>query len=382
MSNLLQGLRVIDLSQWLPGPAAGQMLADLGALVVKVEPPGGDPMRALGPLDGDGVSSWYRLVNAGKTVVRLDLKSEAGREGFARLLAAADVLLESYRPGTLEKLGFGPERRAELRPDLVHCALSGYGQTGPLSRVGGHDVNYLALGGGLLASGTAERPVASYPPVADHASALQAVSAILAALLRRQRTGQGASLDVSLTETVLAWQALPFTAALREGPTARESGVLNGGAAYYRVYRCADGGFVSLGAIEPKFWAAFCSGVGREDWVARQQEPLPQQALIAEVAKLLESRPRAHWEALLEGVDCCFQAVLAPAEVATHPQVTARGQLRVVEGADPRVEIGFGGWIDGQPPPVRAPLREAGLEEALAGWGEAVPDRSGRSPST
>lgn len=368
MSDLLQGLRVIDLSQWLPGPAAGQLLADLGAAVIKVEPPAGDPMRGLGPLDRDGVSAWYRLVNAGKTVVRLDLKSEEGRTGFARLLQAADVLLESYRPGTLDKLGFGAERRAALKPDLVHCALSGFGQTGPLAQAAGHDVNYLALGGGLLASGTAERPLAPFPPVADHASALQAVSAILAALFRRQRSGQGASLDISLTETVLAWQALPFTAALREGSLEREAGVLNGGAAFYRVYRCADGGFVSLGAIEPKFWAAFCAAVGRTDWIARQGEPLPQQGLIAEVSALLEYWPRTHWESLLRDVDCCFQPLLSPEEVAAHPQVAARGQLRRVAGPDPRIEVGFGGWIDGRPPPARAPLRELAPEEALAGW--------------
>lgn len=370
MSNLLEGLRVIDLSQWLPGPAAGQMLADLGASVVKVEPPAGDPMRRLGPQDPDGVSAWYKLVNAGKTVLRLDLKSEEGKDRFAELLAAADVLLESYRPGTLDKLGFGAERRQALRPDLIHCALSGFGQTGPLAKRGGHDINYLALGGGLIASGTAERPVAAFPPVADHASALQAVSAILAALFRRTRSGQGASLDISLTETVLAWQAIPMTSALRGDALHREAGVLNGGAAFYRIYQCADGRFVSLGAIEPKFWANFCTAVRQESWIARQDEPLPQNALIEEVATLFKSRPLGDWEALLNTVDCCFQALLEPEEVLAHPQVQARSQVSV-SGADdgaPLVEVGFGGWIDRQPPTRRAPLREAEADEVLEQW--------------
>ncbi|MDF2096255.1 CaiB/BaiF CoA transferase family protein [Aquibaculum arenosum] len=370
MSNLLEGLRVIDLSQWLPGPAAGQMLADLGASVVKVEPPAGDPMRRLGPQDPDGVSAWYKLVNAGKTVLRLDLKSEEGKDRFAELLAAADVLLESYRPGTLNKLGFGAERRQALRPDLIHCALSGFGQTGPLAKRGGHDINYLALGGGLIASGTAERPVAAFPPVADHASALQAVSAILAALFRRTRSGQGASLDISLTETVLAWQAIPMTSALRGEAPQREGDVLNGGAAFYRIYRCADGGFVSLGAIEPKFWANFCSAVGRESWIVRQGEAPPQNGLIEEVSTLFASRPRSHWETLLNEVDCCFQALLTPEEVLAHPQVQARGQVNVsgAEGGAPLVEIGFGGWVNGQPPARRTPLQEAAPAEVLAQW--------------
>ena len=366
---MLGGLRVLDLTQWLPGPAAGQMLADLGAEVVKVEPPGGDPMRALGPRDGDGVAAWYKLVNAGKTVVRLDLKAEAGRDAFAGLLAGADVLLESYRPGTLAKLGFPRERLAALRPDLVHCALSGYGQTGPAAAVGGHDINYMALGGGLLGSGTAERPVAAFPPVADHASAMQAVIAILGALLRRGREGRGAYLDISLMETVLAWQALPMTAALRAGgATGRESDVLNGGAAYYRLYPTADGRFVSLGAIEPKFWAAFCRAVGREDWIARQQETLPQRALIAEVAALFAGRDLAEWEACLAGVDCCFQPVLTAEEVLRHPQVRARGQAQARDGAEPLAEVLFAGWIDGAPPRPRPSLAEADAESLLAAW--------------
>ncbi|WP_119167839.1 CaiB/BaiF CoA transferase family protein [Algihabitans albus] len=368
--DLLAGLRVVDLSQWLPGPFAGQILGDLGAEVVKVEPPAGDPMRQLGPRDPDGLSAWYKQINAGKTILRLDLKADAGREVFAELLRGADVLLESYRPGTLEKLGFDGKRRVELNRRLIHCALSGYGQTGPLRLTGGHDINYMALGGGLASSGRVGESVAAYPPTADHASALQAVIAILAAVVRQGRTGQGANLDISLMEAVLAWQALPFTSALRGGSQAqvRGQGLLNGGAAFYRLYRTADDRFVSLGAIEPKFWAAFCRAVGREDWISRQAEPLPQDALTAEVAALLAGRLQDHWNDLLSDVDCCFMPVLEPEEVLLHPQIQARGLARAGEG--PSVQIAFGGLIDGRAQSPRAAVREADAAEVLATWGE------------
>lgn len=368
--DLLSGLRVVDLSQWLPGPFAGQILSDLGAEVLKVEPPAGDPMRGLGPLDPDGVSAWYKQINAGKTVLRLDLKSAAGREAFAELLAGADILLESYRPGTLDKLGFGAERRAEIAPALIHCALSGYGQSGMLRLTGGHDINYMALGGGLAYSGTPDESVGAYPPTADHASAMQAVIAILAAVVRRLRSGEGASLDVSLMESVLAWQALPFTAALRGGSfaPARGQGLLNGGAAFYRLYRTGDGRFVSLGAIEPKFWANFCTAVERADWISRQSEPLPQQALIAEVAALFAGMSQHRWTQLLGEVDCCFMPVLEAEEVLAHPQVRARGLTRTLDG--PSVEVAFAGLVDGRAHPPRTALREVAPADALAAWRE------------
>ena len=367
--DLLAGLRVVDLSQWLPGPFAGQILSDLGAEVVKIEPPSGDPLRRLGPRDPDGLSAWYKQINAGKTILHLDLKALSGQDAFAELLRGADILLESYRPGTLEKLGFDAERRVGLNRRLIHCALSGYGQSGPLRLAGGHDINYMALGGGLARSGLPNQSVAAYPPTADHASALQAVIAILAAVIRRGQTGQGASLDISLMESVLAWQALPFTSALRGGAEAmdRGEGLLNGGAAFYRLYRTADDRVVSLGAIEPKFWSAFCDAVGRNDWTSRQAEPLPQTGLMTEVAALFATRSQADWSALLAEIDCCFMPVLEPDEVLTHPHVRARGLVRAVEG--PSVEIAFGGLIDGQAQLPRTPVRELDLAEVLTAWG-------------
>src|SRR5690348_1462050 len=325
LAEFLRGIRVVDVSQFIPGPQAALHLADLGAEVVKVEPPGGEPMRIFPPLDPDGVSAPYKLMNRGKTVVELDLKSRAGKTAFAELITAADVLVESYRPGVLDRLGFSRAELELLNPGLVHVALTGFGQTGPYRTRAGHDINYMALAGGLAASGTDERPVAAYPPTADHASALQAALAAVAALFRRRESGRGAFIDVSLAETVLAWQAIPLTLARRPGEAPhREKQILNGGTARYHVYRTADGEFITLGAVEQKFWAAFCLAVGRDEWIARYDDPLPQTALVAEVSALIESQPLAHWERVIDPADCCFHAVVSLAEVPDHPQIAER----------------------------------------------------------
>ena len=369
LADCLQGLRVLDLSQYLPGPYAAQILADLGAEVVKVEPPEGDPLRRLGPIDADGISPFYKLINAGKTVLRLDLKSDEGRTAFADLVQGADALIESFRPGALARLRFGPEALHALNPNLVHCALSGYGQSGPYAQRAGHDINYMAHGGGLATSGAPDRPVVAHPPTADYASGMQAALATLAALLRRERWGVGAFLDVSIAESVLAWQAVTMTAALRAGhEPGRATALLNGGAACYQVYRTADGRFVTLGALESKFWAAFCRAAGRADWVARQWEPLPQRQLIMEVWELVSSRTLDQWLSMLAGVDCCFEAVLAPDEVPDHPQVHARGLVRRHDGRQPLVEVLFPALLNGEAPAPRQPWREAEAGEILQRW--------------
>lgn len=365
IADCLAGLRVLDLSQWLPGPHATQMLADLGAAVLKVEPPAGDPARALGPGGETGLSLFYRSVNAGKQVLRLDLKQAEDRATLLALVERADVLLESYRPGVLARLGLAPETLRQRNPRLVHTALSGWGQTGPYALRAGHDINYLAVGGGLARSGPAAKPAFAFPPVADMASALQAVLATLAALLRRAATGQGGFVDVSLMETALGWQGWPLTLARHGAAEGRGAGLLNGGTAFYNLYRAADGRWISLGAVEAKFWEAFCRAVGRPDWIARQDEPAPQNALIAEVAALIASREGAHWQALLDPADCCFELLLEPEEVAAHPQVAARG-LVVEQGG--LVQTLLPALLDGQGPRPRAALREVTAAQALAAW--------------
>ena len=369
LAEFLRGIRVVDVSQFIPGPQAALHLCDLGAGVVKVEPPGGEPMRTFPPLDPDGVGAPYKLMNRGKTVVELDLKTDAGKRAFADLISAADVLVESYRPGVLDRLGFDRKTLERINPGLVHVALTGFGQTGPYRTRAGHDINYMALAGGLAASGTEQRPVAAYPPTADHASALQAALAAVAALFRRGESGRGAFIDVSLAETVLAWQAIPMTLARRAGQEPhRGAQILNGGTARYHVYRTSDGKFITLGAVEQKFWAAFCRAVGKDEWIARYDDPLPQTALIAEVTALIAGRPLVHWERVIDPADCCFHAVVELADLPDHPQIAERRLVHQVSDEPALIETLFPAWVDGVPPPSRAPLRFASVEVVLAGW--------------
>lgn len=364
----LAGTRVIDMSQYIPGPYAALMLADLGADVVKVEPPAGDPMRRYGAMGGGEVSPFYVVMNGGKRVTRADLKTDSGRTAVTELIKAADVLIESYRPGVLARLGLGRDVLAAANPRLIHCAITGYGQNGPYAAKAGHDINYMALGGGLALSGTAERPVMTAPPVSDYAGAQQAAATILAALVARGRTGRGSYIDLSMVDTVLAWQACNLSAARRGSPEAqRAGGADSGGFACYNIYRTADGRFLTIGADEDKFWQNFCVAVGRPDWINRKNEPAPQAALIAEVRTLIGGRDSAHWEGLLGQVDCCYQLVLEPGEVLNDPQLAARQVIK--EAAGGAVEVLYPAWLDDRPPPRRAGYVEADMTAVLQSWG-------------
>ncbi len=375
--SFLSGIRVLDLSQYLPGPLAAQVLADLGAEVVKVEPPAGDPQRHLdplaGPLDPDVVkggdaSPFYQVLNAGKTVTRLDLKSDAGRAQFQALVQGADVLLESYRPGVMDRLGFGYSAAKDLNPGLIYCALTGYGQTGPLRMAAGHDLNYMAATGALGQAGTTDGPAMAWPPMADCAGAVMSALAILGALVRRGRDGQGAFLDVAMSDCVLSWQAIGLTAEKLGLGKARGAALLTGGAACYRVYACADGRELTLGNLEPRFWENFCRAVDRDDWVPRQWEGLPQADLIAEVAGHLAGQPLDHWLALLDGVDTCVQPVADYAGVADQPQVKARGLV----ADDPLggVQVLLPILADGMTAGTRVPLTLRTAEQILQNWGK------------
>ncbi len=367
----LSGIKVLDLSQYLPGPFAAQILADLGAKVVKVEPPAGDPMRRFIFVDSDGVSPFYKQVNAGKSIVRIDLKTTDGCETFERLAKQADVLLESFRPGVMERLGFDNRRLAQCNPRLVHCALSGFGQFGPYRLRGGHDLTYAALTGGLSATGSEAGPSIVFPPVADHAGAQQAVITILAALLRRSISGKGGHIDVSLFETALSWQSVGLTAADRNPQhIERGTGLLTGGAAYYHIYKTADNRFMALGAIEEKFWSSFCEAVDRSDWIKRHGDSLPQKSLIADLQILFSSRSFQEWKDLAARVDCCLEPILKHSEVADHPQVRERKLVALGQGIDRTAEIRFPAWMDGQPPGTRPPMKETSADEVFKEWGE------------
>jgi alpha-methylacyl-CoA racemase len=360
LERFLEGVRVLDLSQYLPGPFATRMLADMGADVVKVEPPGGEPGRRLDREGRESISPYYHVVNAGKRVVSLDLKADADAAKFAELVQKADVLLESFRPGVMERLGFGEQRLKALNPKLIHCALSGYGQTGPLRLASGHDLNYAALTGTLSATGTSEMPAILFPPMADHSGAMVAVASILGALLARSRGGNGVFIDVSLNESLLFLQELAFAFDAR-----RSQGLLTGGSACYQIYRTADNQFVTISPLEPKFWANFCHALGRPEWIRRQYEPLPQTELIGEVAAVFATQPLSHWDPLLTEADCCYQPVISHDQVPDHPHVRARGLVGQL-GDD--TEVLFPVFVDGEPPQQRAEVAFIDPDAVAASW--------------
>jgi alpha-methylacyl-CoA racemase len=360
--RFLKGVRVLDLSQYLPGPFATRMLADMGADVVKVEPLGGEPGRRLDRDGQESVSPYYHVVNAGKRVIELDLKSDADAARFTELARRADVLLESYRPDVMERLGFGEQRLKALNPKLIHCALSGYGQTGPLRLASGHDLNYVALTGMLSATGTSETPTIPFPPMADHSGAFVAVVSILGALMARDRGGNGMFIDVSLNESLLYLQELAFAFDAR-----RCQGLLSGGSACYQIYRTADDEFVTISPLEPKFWANFCHALGHPEWIRRQYEPLPQTELITEVAAVLATKPLSHWDSLLTEADCCYQPVIGHDQVLNHPHVRSRGLVGRL-GDD--WEILFPVFVDGAPPQQRAEVAFIDPDCVIASWSE------------
>jgi len=329
MSFPLQGVRVLDLTRLLPGAFATLMLAELGAEVIKIEDPrGGDPMRQLPPLlNGRGI--YDLLLNRGKRSVALDLRQAESREVFDRLAARADVVVESFRPSTARRLGVSGEQIRAKHPRVIHCAITGYGQTGPYAERPGHDLNYVAVSGFLAT----DRPDASELPrmfVADvGGGAMSAVIGILAALVGRGRDGEGRSIDVSMHEAALYWVMLPAARELVEG--GREAtGELPtfGRHASYNVYRTKDDELVALGALEMKFWRAFCDAVGRPDLIARHEStPEDQSALIGDVQRIFRTRTRAGWLEFFRGHDVCLTPVNSPADALGDPHIAARGKV-------------------------------------------------------
>ncbi len=326
----LCGVRVLDLSRLAPGPFASQVMAELGADVVKVEEPGrGDPLRAMSLVSADGTQPLFSMLNRNKRSITLNLKTAEGRSIGEKLAAKADVLLEGFRPGVMERLGLGYDRLCEFNPGLVYVSISGYGHTGPYASRAGHDVNYAALGGLTSLTGGADGPPGmSGVPIADMVSGLWAVLGTLAALWQRARSGQGQHVDLGMLDSVLSLLAMPLGERLarNRSPAWRET-LLTGGRAYYNVYATSDGGHMALGAVEPAFWQAFCEAVGHPEWIVRHADP-DHTGLVAEVAALFQGQPRAHWMELFAAHDCCCEPVLDLDELLMHPQVLSRGLVR------------------------------------------------------
>ena len=343
---------MLDLSRLLPGGFCSLLLADFGADVVKVEDMGmGDYIR-WSPPHYEGAhesagSALFLSLNRNKRSIRLDLKHERGREALLRLVRDYDVVLESFRPGVLERLGVGYERMREQNPGLVYCAISGYGQDGPKREASGHDMNYLGLVG--LLGLTGERggePVQAAGQIADlGGGALMAAFGIMAALRERDGggagskspgSGEGQLVDVSMADGALSWLSMVAASYFADGTVPRRGELpLAGSMVCYRPYECADG-WISLGALEPKFWQAFCRGVGREELIAKQFER-PGSDAHAQVSEIFRGRTRADWEAFARANDCCLEPVLELDEALCSELVGQREM--VVEIEQPGVEL-------------------------------------------
>jgi crotonobetainyl-CoA:carnitine CoA-transferase CaiB-like acyl-CoA transferase len=317
----LDGLVVLDLTRLLPGAAATMQLANFGAEVIKIEEPGrGDYARSMPPLmEGEGAV--FRMVNRGKQSVALDLKSAAGREAFLQLADTADVVVESFRPGTMQRLGLGYDTLRARNQRLIYVSITGYGQDGPWAKLAGHDINYLALGGALdLIGARGGPPVIPGLQIADLTGAMQAVTGVLLALAARGKTGRGQSIDVSMLDAV-TWMlpvALGLHAATGELP-ARGDTILTGRYACYHVYEAADGRWLAIGALEPKFWQALCGALGCAQFIADQFAEGPRQAeIIVELGRIFRTRTAEEWFERLLPADCCVTPVRSVAEAAQH----------------------------------------------------------------
>jgi crotonobetainyl-CoA:carnitine CoA-transferase CaiB-like acyl-CoA transferase len=351
----LEGVRVLDLSRLLPGGFCSLLLADFGADVVKVEDTGmGDYIR-WSPPHYEGAhesagSALFLSLNRNKRSIRLDLKQEAGREALLRLVRSYDVVLESYRPGVLDRLGVGYERMREQNPGLVYCAITGYGQDGPKRDASGHDMNYLGLVGLLGLTGElGGAPVQAAGQIADvGGGALMAAFGIMTALRERDGggagsgspgSGEGQFVDVSMSDGALSWLALVAAAFLADGSVPHRGELpLAGALICYRPYACSDG-WMTLGALEPKFWQNFCRGVGREDLIASQFARADSDA-HAVVKEIFVSRSRAEWTAFAQEHDCCLEPVLGLDEALRSELARAREMVVGIEqpGADREVE--------------------------------------------
>lgn len=325
----LDGIRILDLSRYLPGPFATQFLADFGADVIKIEEPGGELGRALPPFAG-GLGTRFCAVNRNKRSITLDLKKEEARQVFRKLAEGADVVVDQFRPGVMDKLGLGYESLRKNNRGIIYCSITGYGLSGPWMNTAGHDVNYLNISGvSGLNAGRDGAPVMSSVQIADVAGgSLYAVIGILLALFARTRTGEGQLCDIAMMDgslSLLSYAIGEWSGSGRCPVPGSE--FFTGGFAMYNVYRCGDGRYVSLGAIEQKFWQGFCRGIGREEFIPLQYIPERQDWLIEEISGIMLGRSRDEWVEFFRDSDICFTPVLDLFEVSEHEQVRAREMI-------------------------------------------------------
>ncbi|WKA55262.1 CaiB/BaiF CoA transferase family protein [Planococcus shixiaomingii] len=312
MNDALTGIRVLDVTYYLPGPYAAMRLADLGAEVIKIEPPEGDPARSMG-------GGWvHQANNIGKKILNLDLKTKEGCSAMLELVKTADALIETFRPGVMRKLGLDYETLKMIKPDLVYCSLSGYGQRGDMAVLGSHDLNYMALSGALdQLKDSKGRPVHPTNTFADFTGGLVASEQMIAALLRKERTGQGVHLDIALAGVMAEF--------LGNHDVYRQAGIsdrgvpeISGTRISYAIYETKDGRYVTLGALEEKFWRNFCQFAGKPEWLNWSSKP-SGSAEHAEVTAFFKSKTWSEWYGLSMEIDCCLAPVLAAHERQEHP---------------------------------------------------------------
>jgi crotonobetainyl-CoA:carnitine CoA-transferase CaiB-like acyl-CoA transferase len=380
----LEGIKVIDLSMYLPGPHLTMMMADHGADVIRIEAPSGEPTRALGASQ-NGMPVWFRNTHRNKRSVVLDLKQPAAVEAFMRLAAQADVVIEAFRPGVVDRLGIGAAAVRALNPRVVYCSISAYGQTGPLAQRAAHDLSIAAESGVVsLNRGSDGQPGILGLPAVDMAGSLMALSGILMALLRREKTGLGDTLDISMQDSLVSWMVnniSPVFAEGRELDTTTERTL--GGMAFYNLYRCKDGRTLSLGGSEMKFVENLLTALERPDLIAlctlppgRGQDPV--RALLAET---FATRTLAEWEAFLANIDLCWAPVKGVVEAMRSEHLKARGMK--IDFPDGQTHLGIPIKFTDEPGAIRpvAPALGEHSRSALAavGYSEAELDAMARS---
>ena len=325
MTQPLAGITVLDFTTLLPGPLATLMLAEAGAEVIKVERPEGEDVRTYPPRWGD-MSAIFAMLNRGKRSVVLDLKAPGQRERLVPLIERADVLVEQFRPGVMERLGLGYEAVRAINARLVYCSISGYGQSGPRAGEAGHDLNYIGATGLLaLNPGPRDRPVVPPALIADIAGgSMPAVMNILMALRQRDLTGSGCHVDIAMADAMFtfAWHALAAGAATGRYPGPGEAR-LCGGSPRYQLYQTRDGKFVACAALEQKFWMAFVAAIGLLS--AAAEDRTDPAATMGAVAKIIRSRTADEWRPLLAKADCCATVVASLEEAIEDPHFAGRG---------------------------------------------------------
>ncbi len=325
MEAALQGIRVIDFSQWLPGQYCGMVLADFGAEVIKVEGVKGDPNRNFAPQLAPDMSSWNLALNRNKRGITVNLKTEEGKEILKKLLNKADVFLEGFRPGYLQSKGLGYEDIAKINPRLVYCSITGFGQESEFKQQPAHDLNIIGLSGMNFLNDSGNVAI-SEVQVSAIGGSLNAVAAISMALLARERTGKGQRIDVSLYNTALSMQIVSLASIL--GCRVTGDTPFGRRAHYYDVYKTKDGKYLSVGTIEPKFWQKFCDMIGLPELKERQYDFAHEEEIAQMISKKLQTKTRDEWVALAENGTFCVTPVYSPDEALENDMTKASGMLK------------------------------------------------------